>query len=311
MEYNLSLGKKHLSTRLNEWEQRTQRIYNFYQSILSGRYIEDGNVIKADEIVKIKSSDRFKLSEFITSKFTQVYQFWAKQDELMKYFYVIDTILYNEIGNIDAPDNLERKDITQIIINRFFEKKYNRLSTLDSLWKNLFGNFDKKTNENLWLNLLFKEGEFSFTYYYMDASLRIFCPSMTKQSKKIRNENLLIAISALKKPDDQFKALRYFSRISMLGRIDMTTLWQDYKLIPERPGNLITDNTNIKTKYQQSRYNLLYRFQDGAKLSYDVLEIENKNYVKEVGTLRFYKHLLLTCLNISKKNKSLVAHMKR
>jgi len=290
MEYNLSLGKKHLLARLDEWEQRSHRIYNFYQSILSGRYIENGKVIKADEMVKIKSSDRFKLSEFVTSKFTQVYQFWASQEGLMKYFYVIDTILYNEIGEIDAPDNLERKDITQIIINRFFEKKYNRLSTLDSLWKNLFGNFDKKTDENLWLNLLFKEGEFSFTYYYMDASLRVFCPSMTKQSKKIRNENLLIALYALKNPDDQFKALRYFSRISMLGRIDMTTLWQDYKPIPERPGKLIKNDKYIKNKYQKNLYNLLYRFLDETKNSYDVLEIENKNYVKEVGTLRFYKY---------------------
>ena len=290
MEYHLVRGKKHLSNRLYEWEQRSQRIHDFYQSILDGRYIEHGKVIKSDDVVKIKSSDRFNLSEFVTSKFTQVYQFWATQDELMKYLYVIDTILYNEIGEIDSPDNLERKDITQIIINRFYEKKYNRLSTLDSLWKNLFGNFDKKTDENLWLNLLFKEGEFSFTYYYMDASLRIFCPSMTKHSKRIRNENILLALSALNKPDHQFKALRYFSRISMLGRIDMTTLWQDYTPVPERPGKLITYDANIKIKYQKNHYNLLYRFQDETNNNYDVLEIDNKTYVKEVGTLRFYKY---------------------
>ena len=290
MEYNLSLGKKHISTHLDEWEQRSQRIHNFYQSILEGKYIEDGKLIRSDEMVKIKSSARFKLSEFVTSKFTQVYQFLSNQDELMKYLYVIDTILYNEVGEIDSPDNLERIDVTQVIINRFFEKKYNRLSTLDSLWKNLFGNFDQKIDENLWLNLLFKEGEFSFTYYYMDASVRIFCPSMTKQSKRIRNENILIALSALKKTDNQFKALRYFSRISMLGRIDMTTLWQDYNPIPERPGKLITSDTDIKSKYQKNLYTLLYRFQDETKNTFDVLEVNNKNYVKEVGTLRFYKY---------------------
>ena len=51
----------------------------------------------------------------------------------MQAIYVMETILYNEVGTADAPDALERRDVAQVINNRYENNKYNTLSKTDAI----------------------------------------------------------------------------------------------------------------------------------------------------------------------------------
>jgi hypothetical protein len=135
----------------------------------------------------------------------------------MQKLFSIETILYSEVGRIDAPDALERRDIAQVVINRSQNVLYNSLGNKDSIVKYLSPEI--KINENKWLNVLFKEGEFSFTYFYIPGNFHIYCPDMSRIGQFLRRENVRIALNLLNKPQASFFALRYFSRASMFGLI--------------------------------------------------------------------------------------------
>jgi hypothetical protein len=125
---------------------------------------------------------------------------------------------------------------------------------------------------------LFKQGEFSFTYYYMSGVAKIFCPDMAPKAKKLRRKNVEIALQVLKEGETPFKATRYFSRASMIGRIHMDSIWEDYVPYPERPGLLSTGQDKLLKSFENGDYTYLYAFKDPNDELYQVLDIDDRTY---------------------------------
>jgi hypothetical protein len=268
----LKEGKSKQLARLQEWGLRTNRSLDFYQNLLSNPKSKNESVLndRANALTNLKN--------FVLSKEAEVYKFWSEQSELMQSIFVMETILYNEVGRMDAPDALERKDVAQVVANRFDNDKYNSLSSQDSITK--FLSPEIKTNANKWLNILFKEGEFSFTYFYIPGNFHIYCPDMSRTGLFYRRENARIALKTLNNTSTNFKALRYFSRVSMYGRIAMDSLWTDFQALPEAPGNPVKNRTKIKNALDAGHALFLYKFENpDLDKSFKVVEVKNKKYV--------------------------------
>lgn len=275
----LKEGKKKQMSRLDEWKKRTDRSITFYQDLISPT---NGN---HESILTARANALFTLKDFVLKHEAETYKFWTKQSDLMQAIYVIETILYNEVGRMDAPDALERKDVAQVILNRFFNEKYNTLLTSDAITKYIAPEIETKKNK--WLNILFKEGEFSFTYFYIPGNFHIYCPDMSRTGNFYRKENARIALDFLNHPRTSFKALRYFSRVSMFGRISMDTLWTDFISLPEVPGTLIKNSKKIKGAIDAGRARLLYKFSNSDnKKTFNVVEIKNKKYVIPLDNIK-------------------------
>lgn len=277
----LDLGKETLMSRYDEWASRTERSLTFYQDLADGKKIKtDGAVSAADvaTVLEDRARSLYNLKEFVLKKEAEAYTYWSKKSELFQYLYAIETILYAEVGRIDAPDALERRDVAQVVINRFSHPVYSELTAADSIFDYLPK--ELKTKDNKWLNVLFKEGEFSFTYFYIPGNLHIYCPDMTKVGQFLRRENVRIALELLNNPRKNFPALRYFSRMSMYGRIEMDTLWDGYKPLGEVPGKLTRNTKKLAELFKQDRYKFLYDFTvTDKKKTYLVVEIQGRPYV--------------------------------
>jgi hypothetical protein len=276
----LKEGKKKLLKRFQEWGMRNNRSLSFYQSLLANDKTSN------DLLLRERTGDVEAFKKFVMQNEAHAYEFWAKQSELMQALFVIETILYNEVGTADAPDALERRDIAQILINRFENPKYNTLSLLDTIAHYLI--VDKiKINENKWLNVLFKEGEFSFTYFFIPGNYSIYCPDTSRTGQFYRRENVRIALENLNQPRKNFKALRYFSRVSMYGRISMDSLWSDFKALDETPGKPLRNTQKIQKLYEQKKSLNLYKFtNDELKISFQVIEVKNKKYVIDLDNTK-------------------------
>lgn len=161
----------------------------------------------------------------------------------------------------------------QVVINRFSHDYYSNMGAEDSL--NEYLSKDLKIKEYKWLNVLFKEGEFSFTYFYIPGNLHIYCPDMSKVGQFLRRENIRIALDLLNSPRKDFPAMRYFSRVSMFGRIEMDSLWENYKAVGEVPGRPAKRKKMLADLYKQDRYKYLYDFEtDDKKKTYIVVEMK-------------------------------------
>jgi polyhydroxyalkanoate synthesis regulator phasin len=277
----LENGQDKLGDRFKEWALRAERSLAFYQDIADGKKVKlRGETASTDAgtIIEERSQALFNLKDFVLKKEAEAFAFWSKQSDINQYLYVLETILYAEVGRIDAPDALERRDVAQVVINRYSHPTYSVMTSSDSLYEYLPK--DTPIKESKWLNVLFKEGEFSFTYFYIPGNFHIYCPDMSKSGQFLRRENIRIAISLLGKPRKNFKALRYFSRMSMYGRIEMDTLWDDYKGLGEVPGKPLQRPKGIAKLYKQDRYKYLYNFYSAdRKKSYLVVEIKGRTYV--------------------------------
>lgn len=277
----LDLGKETLISRYEEWEKRSERSLVFYQDLADGKKVKTSEAATAADIATIledRARSLYNLKEFVLKKEAEAYVYWSKKSELFQYLYALETILYAEVGRLDAPDALERRDVAQVVINRFSHPVYSEIGQADSIFEYLPK--DIKTKDNKWLNVLFKEGEFSFTYFYIPGNLHIYCPDMTKVGQYLRRENVRIALELIGKGRKNFPALRYFSRMSMYGRIEMDTLWEDYKPLPEVPGNPVKNPKKLAELFKQDRYKFLYGFRsEDDKKSYMVVEIKSKTYV--------------------------------
>ncbi len=184
---HLKKGKHIQIQRLNEWKERVKRRKDFYSSLLVDK-VKIGTAINtSNEFVKAKSLARIELREHIYQKQIEVYNFWTKLPEIMRYLFVMDTILYNEVGAVDGKDALERIDVVKVVLNRSNIDFYSTLSPKGAL-SDLFIQYDDLTIYK-WLNILFKEGEFSFTYYFIPATIRIFCPDQTRIGQYLRKKN--------------------------------------------------------------------------------------------------------------------------
>lgn len=206
--------------RFNEWEKRNQKNINFYSKLLSDEKIPL-------ELLSARSKALHELQNFSLEKMALTYEFWSQQEIEMQKIFVLETILFNEVGNTDTPNNLEKKDVARVVCRRDLNKKYNSLDDKEPL-------FDKLSKEDKalasipgWPNVLFKYGEFSFTHFFMSGNKFLYCSDMSFVGKKLRNEILNILKNDPCLEMENFHALRYFSRAAMIGRVDMEDLWTE------------------------------------------------------------------------------------
>ena len=270
-------GIKGQVKRLNEWYNRVGKVLDYYISLRRNKVKRGGQFETSESVVAKQAKARQGLKNFVYQKQAEVYKFWAEKDEIYQSLYVILTILFNEVGSIDSPYALERYDVTQVVLNRLTNSKYNYLARSDAIYKFLNSKRAFKASHK-WLNVLFKEGEFSFTYYFIHGAVRIFCPDQSRLGKKLRGRNLGIALNMIKNPKRDFEAIRYFSRASMLGRITMDDIWSDYTPLREKPGVLIKKSEAIWKNYADRKYSYRYHFFDENNRKFKVIEIADKVY---------------------------------
>ena len=115
---------------------------------------------------------------------------------------------------------------------------------------------------------------------------------MSSRGKRLRRRNLKISLRALKFPRTSFNVFRYFSRISMMGKIDMTTIWKNYKALPERPGYEARNQVSLVAQFKKNKYDFLYEFNDPHNVNYKVVRMSKKIYVMHLkrGKPFFYKY---------------------
>ncbi len=298
MESELSKGKARFVERLDEWAERTERAYEFYKSLtLPENQIPtiagDKNSTPNRQLILKHNRAADQLKDFVYKKQAEVYNYWLNQPELTRAIFVLETILLNEVGGVDGDDALERMDVARVVVNRLDKPKYlsiGKKEYINPYLQKVTSDFHIK-NER-WLNALFKQGEFSFTYYYMSGVAKIFCPDMSPAAKKLRRRNVEIALQVLKEEDRSFRATRYFSRASMIGRIHMDSIWEDYAPYPERPGLMAEGQDKLLKAFNSGNYEYLYAFQDPQNVLYQVVEINNRNYVmgEKNGLKLFFEH---------------------
>lgn len=288
IERFLKEGKKGFVIRLKDWRRKTVEAQSFYQDIIKAK-----SKAKAKRLVRQRNEATINLKKFVYQKQAEVYHFWQKYKPLWKSLFVLETILYNEVGTIDGENALERKDVAQIVFNRYLNDFYSSLDAEQELSKYL--NKDLDYDNERWLNTLFRVGEFSFTYHYISSVSKIFCPDMSRRGKSIRNKNLKISLKELRDFREDYRATRYFSRVSMLGKIDMAQVWTDYEKVPEKPGYEITRRTEhrkLEKLFYTDKYQFLYNFKDYKGVSYQVIKVADEKYAMTWirGRPRFYEH---------------------
>lgn len=298
IESELSKGKARIIERLTEWEERTKRTFDFYQSLtLPENQVPsiagDKNSTPNRQLILQHNEAADRLKSFVYTKQAEVYKYWLNQPELPRAIYVLETILLNEVGGVDGDDALERMDVARVVTNRLDKPKYlviGKKEFIHPYLKKVTSEFHIKNEK--WLNALFKQGEFSFTYYYMNGVAKIFCPDMSPKAKKLRRQNVEIALQVLKEGPTSFKTTRYFSRASMIGRIHMDSIWEDYIPYPERPGLLAEGQEKLLKALNDGDYQYLYSFKDPEFTLYQVLEIKGKNYAlgEKNGIKLFFEH---------------------
>lgn len=282
LERNLS----EQSERLKEWEERTLANLNFYKDIINVK-----NKDKAKKLAREKNQASHDLRDYVYQKQAQTYKWWMKQTELMRAVYVLETILFNEVGRVDGKDALERADVAQIVLNRVEDSFYSSLDPGQELIARL--DLGPEVTQNYrWLNTLFRVGEFSFTYHYISSVVKIFCPDMSWVGRKLRNENIAISLEALNNKKNDFNVYRYFSRVSMLGKIDMSTVWTGYDAYPERPGPKLKEDKSLIRLYLAGRYQFMYAFTSPSGEDYQVIRVAQEVYVVRLNDKRpvFYKY---------------------
>jgi hypothetical protein len=298
LESELEKGKDRVLERLSEWQERTQKAVSFYHSLTlpdnQKEVVINGKKSTANrELIREHNRAANELKEFVYQKQSEVYAYWLKQSELHRAIYVLETILLNEVGGVDGDDALERMDVARVVLNRLDKPKYLVIGKKEFIYPYLTEVITpKEMKDEKWLNALFKQGEFSFTYYYMGGVAKIFCPDMSPKARKLREQNVEIALRVLKEESPTFHPTRYFSRASMIGRIHMDTIWEDYVAYPERPGLLASGQDALLKALTRGEYSYLYSFEDPEKVTYQVVEINNKVYslTEKNGLKIFYHH---------------------
>jgi len=258
------------------WRKKINDQIDFYTKILAGKYKDN---------TKEKEFATQALERFVYNKEAMAYKYWAKLPTIYRRAYVLDTVLHNEVGSLD-PEGVDKKDVLKTFINRTVTKGFNNLGKSDLIWKFLVG---VKTEDYKWMNALFKKGQFSFTYHYFSAVKNIFCAPMSKWSIKIRNKNLKLIdnfrdFDPMKEP---LKLFYYFSRVSMLGRIDMTKIWyKDSFPVSTRVGAKLKEKS-LNKSLKEEKFRYLFRFQENMK-EYMAIEVKNKAYAVDLSTKSFY-----------------------
>lgn len=269
--------------RMKEWSSRVDNQLKYYRDIIKL------SLKKEYAILKDRDLSSKELKEFVYTKQAEVFNYWHKKSDILKKMFSLETILFNEVGSIDGPDALERMDVVKIVLNRFKDKQYNLISKDQEIVKYLS---DESWKKDTILGTLFKRGEFSFTYYYISSVVKIFCPDMTGIGKRLRSQNLKISLNLLRSYDYDFLASRYFSRVSMFGKVDMSKVWTDFSAFPERRGIIHSNQIRIYNLFKRNEHRLLYEFTDPEGEKYTVIEMYNRKYsVKNIDDVPvFFKY---------------------
>jgi hypothetical protein len=281
-------GRNYHLARMKEWLARENREYGFYQLLLEDKVAAKEGLISGKEYVKKRYLALQEFKDFVQRNQQKVYEYWIDKKEIYQALYVIDTILMNEVGGIDGQDALERMDVTQVVINRTKIRYYSTISEDDDLMPYLKGISDLQSFK--WLNTLFKTSEFSFTYFFIPATIKVFCPDNSAYAKNLSKQNLEIALELLKHPREDFGAVRYFSRASMLGRINIAPLWSDFNPYPERPGKAFENQAEVKKLLTEGSPVFLYHFTDPLGEAYKVLKLKDNFYVADLAFDKIYKY---------------------
>ncbi|EPZ52351.1 hypothetical protein M902_1962 [Bacteriovorax sp. BAL6_X] len=283
----LRKGHKKTYARTKYWQKKIIEREDYYLDLLNKSKTKD-DILK--KIFEDKNQARYALSQYIYDKEALVYKFWKRQKEIYRKLYALETILIHEVGRLDDNYGSERRDVAKVVINRVTNPGYNTIESDEPFYQSLVKAGVKNTEKYPWLNVLFKRGQFSFTYFFIPASKGIFCPDQSKSARKLMRKNLKIILDELHNPDKDFKATRYFSRASMLGRMDMSSLWDEYTSMEERPGPLIHNTSRLKTLLTRKNLNYLYSFKDSGEHNYDVYRYKNKVYVYSATSDKFYQY---------------------
>jgi len=286
----VSYGQRSQIARMEEWLGRENRKLAYYMDLLRNQVHQGKKLVSVKELLDERYSAREDLTKFVNKKQAETYIFWSKQEEIHQALFVLETILFNEVGNVDGPSSLERKDVIQVVLNRRNIDFYSTLGEKTDLYNLIQGKVIPGMHAHKWLNVLFKEGEFSFTYYFITANIRIFCPDMSAAGRKLRTENTYLALEALRHPRSDFPAVRYFSRASMIGRINMAPLWDNFAAMAESPGSPVEDSKTILQEIQKGNYTYLYYFSENNGETYKVIEVDDQKYVVPLAKSRAIYH---------------------
>lgn len=291
LEGHMRKGKGRLLNRLANWKVKTQKAINYYSKLIDNKTTKD-DILK--KLYDDRSKARYALKNYVYSKEAKVYKFWTGKSELYRKLFALETILIHEVGRLDNSYGSERRDVAQVVINRVKNPLYNSIESDEPLYEHLKKANVKSTEKYRWLNVLFKQGEFSFTYFFIPASRGIFCPDQSRTAKRLRAKNLRIILSQLKKNDTEFSATRYFSRASMLGRIDMAQLWSEYKPLDERPGPEIAKSSKRFKKYskllKKNAMTFLYSFINEKGQMFEVYRYRNSSVLYRPKLKKFYNY---------------------
>lgn len=269
--------------RMAEWKKRTKKQLKYYRKILKINLKEEHKVLRTKNLASQE------LKDFVYKKQAEVFNYWKDKSDILKKLFTLETILFNEVGSIDGKDALERMDVVKIVLNRYKNSKYNQINKNQEIVKHMN---NKKWKSDKVLGTLFKRGEFSFTYYYISSVVKVFCPDMTRLGKRLRSQNLKISLKELRSYDTNFSVSRYFSRVSMFGKVDMSKVWSDFKPYPQRRGIIYSNQTKLYIKFKKGKYRFLYEFIDPKGDKYTVIEIAKRKYsVKDIDHKPvFYKY---------------------
>ncbi|MCC7441581.1 MAG: hypothetical protein IT285_08110 [Bdellovibrionales bacterium] len=268
----LSRGRFVHASRLQAWKEKAEGSLEFYENLLA---------LPEDQIppqTRERARHVKNLRDFVQRKHAEAYRLLSGEPEMMQAMWVIEKILFNEVGDLDREFGLEKRDVAQVVINRSSHPKYSRIPPSDDLYPYLVEELKGDKATSPWLNTLFRGGEFSFTYYYIPAVANVFCPDRSKRGREIQRENARIAFDMLRRPNPEFSALRYFSRRSMTGKIDMSTSWPEYVPIPERAGVAVRAPGKLAKRLESGDYRYLYDFVDPEGSRYDVIQLGAETY---------------------------------
>lgn len=277
IEQFLRKGKKEQLRRFDEWTTRTQKSINFYEDLLDPTHKD-----KLEKIAKDRQKAQEELKDFVYYKQARSFEYLSHYKLYIRALFAMDQILLNEVGAATPANYRERRDVAQVVINRHDDPKYFHISKNQILFEKLKEKTKFKSstiNDYPWLSTLYKQGEFSFTYHYFEASQYLFCPDMYKVARNTRSKNLALAIDILRRPNYDFAAVKYYSRKSMVGKISAEELWPDATIIPERPGVKIKNNKAILKSIQKRDFTYLYTFSDKNKIENHVIKWNDREYV--------------------------------
>lgn len=263
-------AKERILGRLGAWRDRLADQAALYRALLGGGGGEGG-------LVAGRVGAKEDLRSFVRERLAGTYRFWGAEPERLRALFVLSTILAGEVGSLDFPDGTYRRDVAQVVVNRRRMREYAEPGG-GPLFGELRADGGPDPGGFPWLNVLFGEGEFSFTWFFITGNVRIYCPDMSPAGRRLRRENLRIALDVLRRPDDAFRAVRYFSRVSMLGRVSMDSLWTGHRAVPEREGSEVPDPEAVLRLIDRGRHTYLYRFANPSGRAFKAVSAGGREY---------------------------------